>query len=274
MTVAAAPADLETVDAALRRWQVPGAALQLHPGDVGWLHRLGAEVTTAALRLWRDGREPVAVGLLDGPVLRVAFAPGAERDETLARQVAAAAAGPVEAPTTALLHELLPAGGWAHGEAWTPLRRDLADAPPASGLRTEVVDGASADVWTEVTAASFGTQPVPQRWPAMTAGPAFATARCLLGRDADGTPVASVAVWSAGPGRPGLLEPMGVHPDHRGRGHGRAIVLAAAAALRELGASSADVCTPSANVGAVATYRAAGFVPLPERADLVPPSEG
>ena len=71
------------------------------------------------------------------------------------------------------------------------------------------------------------------------------------------------------PGRPGLLEPMGVHAEHRGRGYGRAICLAAAAALRDLGASSALVCTPSANTSAVATYRAAGYEAEPERLDRV-----
>ena len=57
---------------------------------------------------------------------------------------------------------------------------------------------------------------------------------------------------------------MGVHRDHRVRGFGTAITIAGAAALRELGSSSALVCTPSSNVGAVATYRAAGFEALPE----------
>lgn len=76
-----------------------------------------------------------------------------------------------------------------------------------------------------------------------------------------------VTVWSAGPGKPGILEPMGVHDDHRGHGYGRAISVAAAAALREMGASSAMVCTPSDNTGAVATYVSAGFEPLPERLD-------
>jgi len=59
---------------------------------------------------------------------------------------------------------------------------------------------------------------------------------------------------------------IGVHRNHRGRGH--AITLAAAAALRKLGSSSATVCTPSSNVGAVATYRAAGFQRRPEVHDL------
>ena len=53
--------------------------------------------------------------------------------------------------------------------------------------------------------------------------------------------MAEVTVWSAGAGRPGLLEPMGVHADHRGHGYGAASRLAAAAHLQEMGSSSAMV---------------------------------
>jgi ribosomal protein S18 acetylase RimI-like enzyme len=60
---------------------------------------------------------------------------------------------------------------------------------------------------------------------------------------------------------------MGVHREHRGHGYGKAITVAAAAALQELGSSSAIVCTPSFNVGAVATYKSAGFQQLPEVRD-------
>jgi len=102
----------------------------------------------------------------------------------------------------------------------------------------------------------------------MTAGSPYADARCLLAYDDQDDAVAAVTVWSAGPGRPGLLEPMGVHRDHRGHGYGRAITVAAAAALRELGSSSAIVNTPSSNVGAVATYASAGFRKLPENRDV------
>ncbi|WTA77475.1 GNAT family N-acetyltransferase [Streptomyces sp. NBC_00838] len=100
-------------------------------------------------------------------------------------------------------------------------------------------------------------------WHAMAAGSPYADARCLVAHD-DGDAVAAVTVWSAGPGRLGLLEPMGVHREHRGHGYGRAITVAAAAALRDLGSSSAIVCTPSSNTGAVATYRSAGFQRRPE----------
>jgi ribosomal protein S18 acetylase RimI-like enzyme len=104
-------------------------------------------------------------------------------------------------------------------------------------------------------------------WRAMAAGLPFTDARCLLGYDDQGVAVAGVTVWSAGPGKPGLLEPMGVHAEHRGRGHGRMICVAAAAELKKLGSSSALVCTLSSLTGAVATYKSAGFQQLPERLD-------
>jgi ribosomal protein S18 acetylase RimI-like enzyme len=101
----------------------------------------------------------------------------------------------------------------------------------------------------------------------MAGGVAFGDARCLVGYDAAGAAVAMVTVWAAGPGRPGLIEPLGVHADHRGHGYGPAICVGAAAELRRLGSSSALVCTPSSLAAAVATYRSAGFEALPERLD-------
>ena len=102
----------------------------------------------------------------------------------------------------------------------------------------------------------------------MANGPLYPLARCVVGYDAHGAAVAAATVWSAGPGRPGLLEPVGVHRDHRGRGYGTAISLAAATALRAMGSSSATVCTASSNVRAVATCRSAGFTQLPAVPDL------
>ena len=102
----------------------------------------------------------------------------------------------------------------------------------------------------------------------MAAGALYAGARCLVAYDAQARAVAAVTVWSAGVGRPGLIEPMGVHLDHRGQGFGTAITLAGAAALRRMGSSSAVVCTPSSNHGAVATYVRAGFERQPEVCDL------
>lgn len=270
----------EAVDA-LRQWQSDETPLQLHPGDLGWQRRFGVAATVAAVRTWtRDGRI-VAVGLLDAPeLLRLTIAPDVRQDEDLARRLAEDIAGPergvlpagqvfLEVPDGVLLRDVLAEGGWQTDEPWTPLHRDLTEPVPDPGLRIEVAGPERAPEWAAVLRASFARSTfTEERWQAMAAGSAYADARSLLGYDGEGNAVAVVTVWSAGPGRPGLLEPMGAHRDHRGRGHGRAITVAAAAELRKMGSSSAIVCTRSANVGGVATYESAGFERRPERLDL------
>lgn len=106
------------------------------------------------------------------------------------------------------------------------------------------------------------------RWHAMAASPTYRRGRCLIAYDSQGAAVAATTVWSAGVGKPGLIEPLGVHRDHRGLGFGRAITIAAAATLRDMGSSSVTVCTPSANVRAVAAYASAGFEELPAVTDF------
>ncbi|MCP2330842.1 Acetyltransferase (GNAT) family protein [Actinoalloteichus cyanogriseus DSM 43889] len=272
---------LSAVAHVLRAWQDDGAPERPHPGDLGWFWRFGAEATARAVRTWSRGGRVLAMGLLDGPdLVRLAIAPHVERDEELARRLAEDVTDPacgvlgegeayVEAPPGALVRDRLAERGWVPGEAWTPLRRDLADPVPAPGPRIEVTTPDRAWVRAAVQRASFdGSTFTEDRWRAMAAGAPYADARCLVAHDRQGRAVAAATVWSAGPGRPGLLEPMGVHRDHRGQGHGRAIVVAAAAALRELGSSSAVVRTPSANLAAVATYASAGFQRSPETRDL------
>lgn len=132
---------------------------------------------------------------------------------------------------------------------WTHLRRDLGQrVDPPTSLRIKTVDGRDADARTAVHRAAFGSDAfTDERWHSIASGPAYARARCLLGYDG-GAAVAAVTVWSAGEGRPGIIEPMGVHPEHRGRGHGVAITIAAAAALT--------------------TYVGAGLEPWSEVADV------
>jgi ribosomal protein S18 acetylase RimI-like enzyme len=264
----------------LQEWQHDGAPMQLHPGDLGWCWRFGAEATAAAVRTWsRDGRT-LAIGLLDSPgLLRLTTAPDARRDEELARRLVEDVTEPergvlmagrvsVETPTGALVQDLLSEAGWNVDKPWTPLRRDLTAPVEDPGVRIEVIGPAQAHVRAAVQRASFDRSTfTDERWHAMAAGPPYARARCLVAYDDRRTAVAAVTVWSAGPGKPGLIEPMGVHREHRRHGYGTAISVAAAAALQELGSSSAIVCTPSANVAAVATYESAGFEALPEVRD-------
>ncbi|MFF3492082.1 GNAT family N-acetyltransferase [Streptomyces sp. NPDC002795] len=272
--------DLDEAADALRAWQHDSAPMQLHPGDLGWYRRFGVERAAAAVRTWRRDGRVLAVGLLDGPtLLRLTLAPDAHQDVELARELLADVGEPgrgvlpegpadIEAPEGALLRDLLTEAGWRPGEAWTPLIRDLTEPVPPPAVRIEVAGPERADAYAGVLRAAFDRSTfTAQRWRAMAVGSLYEEARCLLAYDDGGAAVAVVTVWSAGPGRPGLLEPMGVHRDHRVRGHGAAICAAAAAALRELGASSALVSTPSANTAAVATYKAAGYRPMPQVRD-------
>jgi GNAT superfamily N-acetyltransferase len=274
--------------AALREWQVDRTPMQLHPGDVGFHWRDGPGSTAAAVRVWSRAERIVAVALLDAPqLLRMAIAPDLQEDEELIdriildidqpeRGVLDAGSAVVEARCGPLLTQALLNRGWRHDESWTPLHRDLTDPVRPFGLRIETIGPDGADVWVGVHWSAFrGTamtdgdrRTALDRWFAMVSSPPSAEARCLTGFDEHDNAVAVAGVWSAGRGRPGLIEPMGVHQEHRGHGHGTAITVAAALALREMGSSSAIVCTPSSNSGAVATYAAAGFARFPEALDL------
>ena len=235
----------------------------------------------AALRTWSRGGDILAVGFLDSPdVLRMTVAPGVWREEAFARAVVADLSEPdrgvlpagevsVEAPNGTRLQDKLTEGVWSTGERWTPLRLGLAAPVDQTGLQTEAV--VSAEQVSECTAvhqSAWGSNRfTEEKWRTMAAGAPFADAQCLLARNDRGTAVATVTAWSAGSGRPGLLEPLGVHADHRRRGYGTAVCLAAAAHLRKIGSSSVLVCTPSSLRSAVDTYERAGFQRLPERLD-------
>ena len=275
--------DLGDVVYALREWQYDGAPVQLHPGDLGWNWRFGAAATAAALRTWSRDGEILAVGFMDSPtLLRLAVAPDACDSHELVHQMVIDVTEPerdvlppgdvsVEARFGGPFRETLMAQGWVTDESWTPLRRDLTAPVEESGLRIEVVGPELASERVALQRASFETSTFSDdKWHAMVRGVPYADAQCLIAYDGLNTAVAVATVWSAGSRKPGLLEPLGVHHEHRGHGHGygTAITLAAAAALRRLGSSSAIVSTGSSNVGAVATYRSAGFQQLPDVSDL------
>ncbi|WP_189211450.1 GNAT family N-acetyltransferase [Actinokineospora fastidiosa] len=273
--------DLDDVVRALAQWRHEGAPMQLHPGDIGFYWQFGPEVTAAAVRTWRRQDRILAVGLIDGPELvRLAVAPEAREDEALARRMAEDVTRPergvltadkacVEALWEGRFRELLQEDGWEPDAPWIPMARDLGEPVADSGLRVEVVGPERVEDRVAVHRAAFaGSRFSVERWQAMAAGTPYADARCLVGYNDQGAAVAATTVWSAGPGKPGLIEPLGVHGGHQGHGYGKAIAVAAAAALRDMGASSATVCAEGANSAAVATYRASGYRPHPEVRDL------
>jgi GNAT superfamily N-acetyltransferase len=275
------PRALEEILSHLASWQQDGLPVQLHPGDLGWQWRFGRAALAGDLRVWTANETVVAIGLLDeGSLVRMGVAPSADQDEHLAqailRDLEAPARGVltgdkvvVEARFGVAFRALLQQRGWTDDDPWTPLVRDLRHPVEVTRLRVETVDRHRVADRVAVQRGAFDRSTfTTELWTAMSQCPAYRRARCLVGYDDGDHPVAAATVWSAGAGRPGLLEPMGVHRDHRGHGYGTAITLAAASALRAMGASSATVATPSSNAAAVATYTAAGFRRLPAVTDL------
>ena len=276
------PGGLDAVIDELASWQDDHAPLQLHPGDIGWALRQGREAVACSLRTWADQcGETVAIGMLEGPeLLRLAIRPDLQSHHATAQGLAQVVArrgrgallsdaAAIELPTGAVLDDLLAEDGWIADEPWVPLQRDLRQPPPAPDLRIEVVGPESAAARVRVHRDSFGSASTftDQAWRILHSDPVYRRARCLLGIAEDGTAVAATTVWSAGTGRPGLIEPLGVSAEHRGHGFGAAIARAAMAVLRDLGSSGAQVCTPSSNRAGVAAYLSAGFSARPERRD-------
>ena len=282
----ATPDSLGEIVEAVAGWQHTGGPVQLHPGDLGWNWSLGAPKLAGALRVWTRDERILAVGMADGTsgLIRMGIAPAVDDDAAFAARLLEDLSDPgqgvrsVEARFGAAFRALLERSGWVADELWTPLSRDLGAPVEDCGLRIEVIDADHVrdrivQDRVAVHRAMFENSKFTlERWRAVAGSPAYRRARCLVGYDPDGAAVATVTVWSAGEGRPGLLEPLGVHRDHRGRGQGRASTVAAAAALREMGSSTATVCTPSGNAGGVATYVSAGFRQLPDVSDFRRPS--
>lgn len=258
---------------ALSGWQPRfGCSSGLHPGDVGWRLREPAAQFARLLSVWRDPASTiVAVALLDEPRrLRVAVAPDREADHVLASTLAAA------------LGELLPPG-----EAFV----DLPSGPPlvavrlvADGYEAEpdlepllyralgsgdaglppdvrpVRDDAEASARVDVQHSAFaGSTFTMEKWRRMASYPGYHRSLDLVAWTPQGVAAAAATAWSAGPGRCGLLEPVGTHPDHRRAGFGHRVIAGACSALAQLGASGVAVHTPASNTAAVAAYRACGF---------------
>ncbi|MFD3975164.1 GNAT family N-acetyltransferase [Streptomyces cyaneofuscatus] len=257
---------------ALSAWTPADApAGGLHPGDVGWLLRHA----DATVHLWVDARgagrpeprldprydaaAPVAVGFLDGPVLRVTAAPDADL-------------GALAADAEELL---VPGNDWCDGlpvPGWEPDGEEtwlvLSWAPRPVTTRAERVEEPDAADRVLVHRQAFsGSTFALKHWETMRASPAGHLAVEALVRTPAGDPAAAATGWFAGAGRCGLLEPVGTHPDHRGHGYGRDAVLGACAALADRGASAVAVLTPASNEAAVALYRSAGFTVVRENHD-------
>lgn len=278
---------LDGIDDALRHWEpLEGCGGTLQAGDLGWKLRFGRQQAAESLREWRSPEgKTVAVVCQDSPTdWWLAIDPAHTHDLPLADSIAnwaieenAGASVSVDGPgSPAVWRQAFEERGfeaasdaWAH--LWKPL--SIADAVPVSG--TDVTfgnDQAIADRVAVHRAAFTSSTFTVQGWHDMAAGPSFRPEFDLLARDDAGEPVAAITVWLPGPGKCGVIEPMGTHPHYRRRGHGRRVILAACAALAGAGASGVCVVTPESNPAAVGVYQAAGMRRISQLSFMVRPA--
>jgi GNAT superfamily N-acetyltransferase len=271
---------------ALDSWLAPttyGGNLQ--SGDIGWLLRLDDESIDGTLHIVADGGESVAVLMADGPVARPALRPDRLHDLSLAlilleltETLMPNGEAFTEAPSGSTYRTVLSSAGWViDPDPWVILYR------PLTGADGEYVDEQATTLTSDediadrvaVQRSAFEKSTFTvARWHQMAAGPTYDPGLEWLRRTRDGEPAAGATGWSAGPGKCGMLEPVGTHPDHRREGHGVAVSRAAIAALARAGASGVTVHTPADNAAAVAAYRACGLRPVEYTYSMVRPPTG
>lgn len=255
---------------ALQGWSAPGCyAAGLHAGDLGWHLRLDDDQVDGSILCVEDGAEIVATGIIDGPdcvfpVIKPDRLYDVQLAETLAEFVCAAPSEVyAEAAPQSAFRSVLSARGWViDPDAWLVLYRGLTAADGVA-LDEQVSPLASeSDIADRVAvqrSAFEGSTFTVKRWQQMAAGPGYDVTLDLLRRNGRGEAVAAATGWSAGPGKCGILEPVGTSADHAGVGHGRAVSSAVMAALARAGASGVAVHTPASNVAAVTTYERCGM---------------
>lgn len=258
---------------------------QLHVGDVGWYLRLDDTTVNAGLHVWRgeDGKV-AAVGLQHGDaMLLTAIQPRRRYDVELGEQMAddattllSAADGYLDAPQPSAVRTELARRGWdLDPDPWPILYRSLtaSDRDRIDPDATTVSDAGLARDRLALQQAMFeNSKSDSHSWGRMRDLTSYRPDLDVMIRQGDGY-VAAATGWWAGEGKCGLLEPVGSHRDHRGRGYGRRVVLATLSALAVVGASGAAVFTPGSNKAALQLYRSCGFRAVSLAASMRSPSQ-
>jgi ribosomal protein S18 acetylase RimI-like enzyme len=92
------------------------------------------------------------------------------------------------------------------------------------------------------------------KYETLRASPAYRPDLDLVGVAPDGTLVASCICWSDAPSGVGTFEPMGTHPDFRGRRLARALLSEGLRRMRALGCRRGRIATAHFNTSAITAY--------------------
>lgn len=158
--------------------------------------------------------------------------------------------------------------GWVAQEIEITMlsRRSLAEfeAPELpAGYKIRTVRGIEeAGPVSELHAAGFGSSWTPELYRRVMESPGYQPDRELLVEAPDGSLAAFCVTWPDELNRTGLFEPVAVHPHHRRRHLGSALLRAGMAAMAGWGMEWAEVMYETENPGSGRLYRGEGFEPL------------
>ncbi len=254
-----------------------------HPGQLAWSARSIEGVDVNEVRFWHEHDADAGWAWVQRPSwLELCV----DTDDLHATDVAreavawflAGAPGDQAARTTVLpaeqlLLEVLGEAGFLPevGPFFIHHHLDLARLPAlpqVAGYRLKAVEEGQAAPRAACHRAAWGTPEHPSRvtttsYAAVMATPPYRPDLDWVAVAGDGAWVASCLVWLDLVTGVALLEPVGCAPDHRRRGLGAAVSLAALHAARDAGATTALVC-PRGERGypaPQALYRGLGFEP-------------
>lgn len=125
---------------------------------------------------------------------------------------------------------------------------------PAAGLH-------EAAELAAIHAAAFGSTWTPALYRTVMQSPGYAAEREFVVEVTGGALVAFTVTWHDLANRTGLFEPVGVHPDHRRRGLGKALLLTVMRRMTAAGLAYATVVNQGTNHASRALYHSCGFQP-------------
>ncbi|UQA58953.1 GNAT family N-acetyltransferase [Polyangium aurulentum] len=279
------PADLHALLGTITAsWRFTRPLVNVTPGGVEWwfaVARSGID-WRERIRLWELDGEVVAWAFFEPPNelgnhLRVDL-PADGRRAIVAEMlewVAERALGQSEPPSSVFLHVLdadhalcddlralglTPSEASAFSHFHTTLGAEPAAPvlPPGYRIRPVREDELAARVDLHRAAFTPSRMTV-EKYRQLVTMPHYAFARDLVVEAPDGSLAAFTMVWWDPEARVGEFEPVGTHPDHRGKGLARAVNLAGLHLLRGLGALDVLVFSRTENAASEALYPSVGF---------------
>jgi GNAT superfamily N-acetyltransferase len=273
-------------DLASRCWSPDGFR---HPGQLAWSvgYALPEDLGHGPVRLWYDGGEVAAYAWLEEPTwAEICVHPSAPG---LVPEVAAWLAEAADGALTTMIGENetwlvdgLVAAGWSltREAPWmTQHSLDLADLPPVPEIPGYTFRAIGPDEAADRAACHRGAWEGSKVSEAayrrlMTLPPYRPELDWVVERE--GEMVASALVWWDERTGSVLVEPVGTHPAHQGRGLAGAVSVAALTAARDLGASHGLVIPRGDDDYPVPArvYRSIGFRPGPRTVRVTSPTAG